>query len=204
MRSHSGGGEGSEGEGPLPHTEVHLRVRPEMTVQELKHAIENCAQIPSENQILIYRGNRLLSPDETLQQAGVGPAAVLHLVLQLRRPQVTVTRGAALLRGITSRALAELAAPDTSAPLASAPAAPAANTATATANTTTAGTADASTSSSDAAGAGVRLEGKTQSFPQMPIQGTTTGASAAAAPSRGPQPQPPSPPLPPQPVVPQL
>ena len=42
---------------------------PEMTVQELKHAIESCAQIPAENQILIFRGNRLLNPDETLQQA---------------------------------------------------------------------------------------------------------------------------------------
>ena len=104
----------------LPHTEVHLRVRPEMTVQELKQAIESCAQIPAENQILIFGGNRLLSPDESLQQAGVGPAAVVHLVLQLRRPQATVTRGAALLRGISSRALGDLAPqpppPDTAKP----------------------------------------------------------------------------------------
>lgn len=108
-RGGGGGSDGDECEGMLPHTQVHLRVRPEMTVQELKHAIESCAQIPAENQILIFRGNRLLNPDETLQQAGVGPASIMHLVLQLRRPQATVTRGAALLRDISSRLLSDLA-----------------------------------------------------------------------------------------------
>ena len=135
----------------LPHTEVHLRVRPEMTVQELKHAIESCAQIPAENQILIYNGSRLLSPDESLQQAGVGPAAVMHLVLQLRRPQATVTRGAALLRGISSRALGELAVPPSAQP-------------------------PPPSSSSDPAV--VRMDGKAQSFPSTATATTSSSGSS--------------------------
>ena len=68
---------------------LRLRVKPNMTVQELKRAIERSSHVPEENQVLICNGRRLLDPSERLQEAGIGPASVLHLVVLVRKPLLT-------------------------------------------------------------------------------------------------------------------
>ena len=88
--SGEGGAEGEElVEMEYPDPLVRLRVKPQMTVRELKRLIFEASHVPIDHQVLICNGRRLLDPSERLQEAGIGPASVLHLVVLVRKPLLT-------------------------------------------------------------------------------------------------------------------
>ena len=57
---------------------------------ELKKMFEEVLHISVDNQAIIFNGNRLENPTETLSAAGMQPGSTVHLVVHVRHPHIAL------------------------------------------------------------------------------------------------------------------